>query len=263
VLEVRGLSVTARSPFGTDLKDVSLNVHGGEIVGLAGVSGNGQAELIALLSGERTHDRNDAIRICGTAAARLGPDERRKLGVAFVPEERLGRGAVPPHTLWENAVLTAHRFGTVRNGLVDRQKACAFAKGIIDKFKVKANGPQSTAQSLSGGNLQKFIVGREIALQPKLLLVAQPTWGVDVGASAFIRQTLVDLSRAGAAVLVISEELDELFEICDRLLVICQGRVSAPLVRTATDREEVGLLMTGLNGNNAIASGSGEFALQD
>jgi simple sugar transport system ATP-binding protein len=260
VLEVRGLSVTARSPFGTDLEDVSFNVHGGEIVGLAGVSGNGQAELVALLSGERTHDRNDAIRICGTAAA--GPDERRKLGVAFVPEERLGRGAVPPHTLWENAVLTAHRFGTVRNGLVDRQKAGAFAKSIIDKFKVKANGPQSTAQSLSGGNLQKFIVGREIALQPKLLLVAQPTWGVDVGASAFIRQTLVDMSRAGAAVLVVSEELDELFEICDRLLVICQGRVSAPLVRTATDREEVGLLMTGLNGNNAIASGSGEFAPQ-
>jgi general nucleoside transport system ATP-binding protein len=264
VLEVRNLSTAAVNHFGTDLKDISFDVHGGEIVGLAGVSGNGQAELISLLSGERTHDRNDAISICGTAAARLGPDERRRLGLAFVPEERLGRGAVPPHTLWENAVLTAHRFGTVRNGLVDRQRAGAFAKAIIDRFKVKANGPQATAQSLSGGNLQKFIVGREIALQPKLLLVAQPTWGVDVGASAFIRQTLVDLSRAGAAVLVVSEELDELFEICDRLLVICQGRVSAPLVRTATDREEVGLLMTGLGaGSGASASGSGEFALQD
>ncbi|RUY59547.1 ABC transporter ATP-binding protein, partial [Mesorhizobium sp. M7A.F.Ca.CA.001.09.2.1] len=134
------------------------------------------------------------------------------------------------HTLWENAVLTAHRFGTVRNGLVDRRKASAFAAGIIDRFKVKANGPASTAQSLSGGNLQKFIVGREIALEPKLLLVSQPTWGVDVGASVFIRQTIVDLSRAGAAVLVVSEELDELFEICDRLLVICQGRVSPPLI---------------------------------
>ncbi|WP_353646887.1 ABC transporter ATP-binding protein [Mesorhizobium sp. WSM2239] len=264
VLEVRGLSSAARNHFGVDLKDVSFNVHGGEIVGLAGVSGNGQAELIALLSGERTHDRSDAIKICGTAAGRLGSDERRKLGVAFVPEERLGRGAVPPHTLWENAVLTAHRFGTVRNGLVDRQRAGAFAKGVIDKFKVKSNGPQSTAQSLSGGNLQKFIVGREIALQPKLLLVAQPTWGVDVGASAFIRQTLVDLSRAGAAVLVVSEELDELFEICDRLLVICKGRVSTPLARAATDREEIGLLMTGLNaGNGAVASGDGEFAFQD
>ncbi|WP_245478587.1 ATP-binding cassette domain-containing protein, partial [Mesorhizobium sp. M7A.F.Ca.US.014.04.1.1] len=148
VLEVNNLSVKARDHFGVDLKDVSFNVHGGEIVGLAGVSGNGQAELIALLSGERTHHNNDAIRICGTAAARLRADERRKLGLAFVPEERLGRGAVPSHTLWENAVLTAHRFGTVRNGLVDRRKASAFAAGIIDRFKVKANGPASTAQSL-------------------------------------------------------------------------------------------------------------------
>ncbi|MEI8719772.1 ABC transporter ATP-binding protein [Mesorhizobium sp. ISC11] len=264
VLEVNNLSVKARDHFGVDLKDVSFNVHGGEIVGLAGVSGNGQAELIALLSGERTHHNNDAIRICGTAAARLRADERRKLGLAFVPEERLGRGAVPSHTLWENAVLTAHRFGTVRNGLVDRRKASAFAAGIIDRFKVKANGPASTAQSLSGGNLQKFIVGREIALEPKLLLVSQPTWGVDVGASAFIRQTIVDLSRAGAAVLVVSEELDELFEICDRLLVICQGRVSPPLVRKTTDREEVGLLMTGRTmGTDQMAIGSGDVALQD
>ncbi|TPM14158.1 ABC transporter ATP-binding protein [Mesorhizobium sp. B2-3-5] len=264
VLEVRNLSAKARDHFGVDLEDVSFAVHGGEIVGLAGVSGNGQAELIALLSGERTHEQSDAVRIGGTAAARLRPDERRKLGLAFVPEERLGRGAVPSHTLWENTVLTAHRFGTVRNGLVNRRKASGFAAGIIDRFKVKANGPEATAQSLSGGNLQKFIVGREIALAPKLLIVSQPTWGVDVGASAFIRQTILDLSRAGAAVLVVSEELDELFEICDRLLVICQGRVSPPLMRKTTDREEIGLLMTGRTmSKDTMASGSGDVALQD
>ncbi|TPJ23490.1 ABC transporter ATP-binding protein [Mesorhizobium sp. B2-8-3] len=262
VLEVRNLSADARDHFGVDLKDVSFNVHGGEIVGLAGVSGNGQAELIALLSGERRHGQGDAIKINGAPAATLRPDERRKLGLAFIPEERLGRGAVPSHTLWENAVLTAHRFGTVRKGLVDRRKAAAFAAGIIDRFKVKANGPGSTAQSLSGGNLQKFIVGREIALAPKLLLVSQPTWGVDVGASAFIRQTIVDLSRAGAAVFVVSEELDELFEICDRLLVICQGRVSPPLARTSTDREEIGLLMTGRT-MGKDKTGSSSVAHQD
>jgi general nucleoside transport system ATP-binding protein len=169
---------------------------------------------------------------------------------------------VPSHTLWENAVLTAHRSGTVRKGLIDRRRAGAFAAGVISRFKVKANGPGSTAQSLSGGNLQKFIVGREISLAPKLLLVSQPTWGVDVGASAFIRQTLVDLSRAGAAVFVVSEELDELFEICDRLLVICQGRISAPLVRTKTDHEEIGILMTGATMNSGQA-GSGDVALQN
>ncbi|MFU0507577.1 ABC transporter ATP-binding protein [Pseudaminobacter sp. NGMCC 1.201702] len=261
-LEVRGLSAPARDKYGVELKNVSFDVRGGEIVGLAGVSGNGQAELISLLSGERTHSNALVIQIGGKAAAHLNASERRKLGMAFVPEERLGRGAVPPHALWENAVLTAHGSGLVRNGLVDRKKANSFAAKIIERFKVKANGPQSSAQSLSGGNLQKFIVGREIALEPKLFLVAQPTWGVDVGAAAFIRQTLVDLSRSGAAVLVISEELDELFEICDRLLVICQGQVSPPLIRTKTNREEVGLLMTRIDRGNGT-NGRAEVAVQN
>jgi simple sugar transport system ATP-binding protein len=262
VLEVRGLTAPARDQYGVELKNVSFEVRGGEIVGLAGVSGNGQAELISLLSGERTHGNALAIQIDGKAAAHLNASERRKLGMAFVPEERLGRGAVPPHALWQNAVLTAHRAGLVRNGLVDRKQASNFAAGIIERFKVKANGPQSSAQSLSGGNLQKFIVGREIALEPKLFLVAQPTWGVDVGAAAFIRQTIVDLSRSGAAVLVISEELDELFEICDRLLVICQGQVSPPLIRAKTNREEIGLLMTRVDRGNG-SNGRAEVAIQD
>jgi simple sugar transport system ATP-binding protein len=257
MLEVKALSSVPRDRYGVALDDISFAVHGGEIVGMAGVSGNGQAELIALLSGERLHERADAIMVDGTACGRLDAGRRRKLGMAFVPEERLGRGAVPEHSLWENGVLTGHALGSVRNGLVDRPRAAAFAKNVIDNFNVKANGPVAPAQSLSGGNLQKFIVGREIELKPKLLLVSQPTWGVDVGAAAFIRQTLVDISRAGAAILLVSEELDELFEICDRLLVICQGRVSKPLFRTGTDREEVGMLMTGLaedrTGRDAVA----------
>jgi simple sugar transport system ATP-binding protein len=260
VLEVRGLSAPARDKYGVGLKDVGFEVHGGEIVGVAGVSGNGQAELIALLSGERRHQPSDAIRIEGRPCGQLDAGERRRLGLAFVPEERLGRGAVPGHALWENGVLTGHRFGSVRNGLIDRGRAADFANGIIGKFKVKANGPKATAQSLSGGNLQKFIVGREIELKPKLLLVSQPTWGVDVGAAAFIRQTLVDISRAGTAILLVSEELDELFEICDRLLVICQGRVSQPLLRTETNREQVGVLMTGADEGRSRRR---EIALQD
>ncbi|MQX21656.1 ATP-binding cassette domain-containing protein [Sinorhizobium meliloti] len=260
LLEVRGLSAPARDKYGTELTDVSLEVHGGEIVGLAGVSGNGQAELIALLSGERTHPRAETILIGGRPSGHLNAGERRKLGMAFVPEERLGRGAVPPHALWENAVLTAHRAGLVRNALVDRRRAGEFARHIIERFKVKANGPHASAQSLSGGNLQKFIVGRELTLEPKILLVSQPTWGVDVGAAAFIRQTLVDLSRGGAAVLVVSEELDELFEICDRLLVISNGRVSPPLIRKQTNREEIGLLMTRVGHGETRRS---EVALED
>ncbi len=141
--------------------------------------------------------------------------------------------------------------------MVRRSQANDYAARVIDRFSVKANDSRATAQSLSGGNLQKFIVGREIELAPKVLLVSQPTWGVDVGAAAFIRQTLIDLSRAGAAVLVISEELDELFEICDRLLVICQGRLSQSLDRQEADLEKVGLLMTGLDGGNATATAAG------
>jgi general nucleoside transport system ATP-binding protein len=261
VLEVSGLTAQARHHHGLDLRDVSFNVHGGEVVGLAGVSGNGQAELIALLSGERLHGAAEAIRIDGKPAARLDANARRGLGMTFVPEERLGRGAVPSHALWENAVLTGHRAGLVRRGMVDRARAAGFASSVIERFNVKANGAQASAQSLSGGNLQKYIVGREITLRPRLLLVSQPTWGVDVGAAAFIRQTLVDLSRAGAAVLVVSEELDELFEISDRLLVICQGRVSAPLIRTQTSREEVGLLMTRIGSSES--AGKAGLALQD
>lgn len=250
VLQVSNLSAPATTPFGVALRDVSFSLYGGEIVGIAGVSGNGQAELTSLISGETRQDKADAIRIAGKPAGRLDPAQRRRLGMAFVPEERLGRGAVPPHCLVENGMLTGHLLGMVRWGLLQRHLAAAFAQRVMDRFSIRARNIHSPALSLSGGNLQKFILGREIELKPKLLLVSQPTWGVDVGASAFIRQTIVDLSRAGAAVLVISEDLDELFEICDQLLVICNGVVSKPLVRSEMDREEIGLLMTGVNGGS-------------
>ena len=245
VLEVRELSAEPEDRFGTRIADVSFEVFGGEIVGIAGISGNGQAELADLLSGERTlAAAPGAIRMFGEPVAHLGAGRRRRLGFAFVPEERLGRGAVPPHHLGENAILTGHRTGMIRRGLVDRRRAREYAGNVISRFDVRTNGVGSLAQSLSGGNLQKYIVGREIELRPGILLVSQPTWGVDVGAAAYIRQTLIDISRTGAAILVISEELDELFEICDRILVMCEGALSPSLRRGETTYEEVGLLMT-------------------
>lgn len=253
LLQVRNLSTAAPDQFSVSLQDISLDVYGGEVVGIAGVSGNGQSELVAYLSGEKICSRRDCVVIDGEPVGHLDAGRRRGLGLAFVPEERLGRGAVPVHHLSDNAMLTGHRLGMVRRGMVRRSRADDYASQVIKRFNVKANGHQSTAQSLSGGNLQKFIVGREIDLKPKVLLVSQPTWGVDVGAAAFIRQTLIDLSRSGAAVVVISEELDELFEICDRLLVICQGRLSRSLDRKEADLEKVGLLMTGLDNNAAVS----------
>jgi general nucleoside transport system ATP-binding protein len=244
-LVVRRLSLASDDPFGVDLADVELSVHGGEIVGIAGVSGNGQKELMAVLSGERVVDDPDAIALNGVAAGRLDAGERRALGLAFVPEERLGRGAVPEMSLADNALLTAHRQQLTRRGFIRFAAVRAYARATIDRFNVKTSGPGATARSLSGGNLQKYIIGREILQGPRVMITAQPTWGLDVGASAQIRQALIDLRDDGVAVLVVSEELDELLEICDRLAVIARGRLSPPRPARETSAEEVGLLMSG------------------
>ncbi|HTS22682.1 MAG TPA: ABC transporter ATP-binding protein [Casimicrobiaceae bacterium] len=244
-LDVRGLSLVAEDPFGVSLKDIELSVRGGEIVGIAGVSGNGQKELMAALSGERSLRDAKAIQLNGEAVGRLDAGARRALGLAFIPEERLGRGAVPEMSLADNALLTAHRHELTRHGFIRFDAARAFASATLRRFNVKAPGPAAAARSLSGGNLQKYIVGREILQGPRVLIAAQPTWGVDVGASAQIRQALVDLRDQGVAVLVVSEELDELFEICDRICVMVRGRLSAATPVRNTDAEEIGLLMGG------------------
>jgi simple sugar transport system ATP-binding protein len=246
VLEIARLDYLAADPFGTELKDVSLTLRPGEIVGIAGVSGNGQQELLRVLSGEAPCRRKGAIRLMGKVAGHLPPDARRRLGFCFVPEERLGRGAVPELSLAENALMTAYATGLAKNGLVDSAVVQDYARRIIADFKVKCDGPEAVASSLSGGNLQKFIVGREIAQRPRVLVVAQPTWGVDVHSSAFIRSTLVALRDSGVSILVVSDDLDELFEISDRLTVIAGGRLSPSRRREETSVEEIGVWMSGI-----------------
>ncbi len=245
VLQVQGLSLPKEDPFGVDLQGIDLQVRAGEVVGLAGVSGNGQRELLWALSGEDRRAPAERIRVAGQAAGRSGPAERRALGLHFVPEERLGRGAVPSMSLAQNLLLTRQESlgagGWIRTGPLAAQ-----ARGIIERFKVKASGPEAAARSLSGGNLQKFIVGREISAQPKLLILSQPTWGVDVGAAAQIRGEILALRDAGCAVLVVSEELEELFEISDRLHVIAKGRLSPALARSEATVERIGEWMSGL-----------------
>jgi ABC-type uncharacterized transport system ATPase subunit len=244
-IDIRKLSLTTADPFGTTLKEISLSVRRGEIVGIAGVSGNGQKELLLALSGENTTKQADSIHIEGTPAGNLNPAQRRELGMCFVPEERLGRGAVPPMSLAYNALLTGSRRGMVRSGIVRKAAMKSFARDVIHLFKVKCNNDGSSASSLSGGNLQKYIVGRETMLDPQVIVVAQPTWGVDVGASMLIRQALIDLRNRGVAVLVISEELDELFMISDRIAVLAQGRLSRTLSRAQATVELVGKWMSG------------------
>jgi simple sugar transport system ATP-binding protein len=245
MLELVNLSLTSDDPFGTHLKKINLRVRSGEIVGIAGVSGNGQKELMAAISGELLLDESGPIRICGQPAGRMNPAQRRRIGLTFVPEERLGRGAVPPMSLSNNALLTGSRHGMVNFGVVRRLATREYAKEVIERFKVVCGGQSAFAASLSGGNLQKYIVGRETMLKPKVMVVSQPTWGVDVGASMLIRQALIDLRDSGVAVLVISEELDELFMISDRLAVIAEGRLSATHPAAETSLDQIGVWMSG------------------
>jgi simple sugar transport system ATP-binding protein len=244
-LEIIGLDFTPEDPFGVSLEGITLTVRGGEILGIAGISGNGQSELTALISGETRLATDDRIFMMGKDVGPIGAAARRKLGFAFVPEERLGRGAVPEMSLAMNAILTAHGRNVVRNGVIDRKAAEAFARECISEYDVRTPGPQAEAGALSGGNLQKFIVGREIMLAPKLLFVAQPTWGVDIGAATAIRQRLIALRNAGMAILLISEELEELFELSDHIQVLHHGKLSPPLVTRDTRPEEVGRYMIG------------------
>ncbi|MFL6566647.1 MAG: ABC transporter ATP-binding protein [Burkholderiales bacterium] len=243
-LQVSELSLPPDGPFGVTLHSVSLSVHRGEVLGIAGISGNGQAEFLAALSGERRVSA-DEIRLGDTPVGQLSAGERRSLGLAYVPEERLGRGAVPDMSLAENALLTASRMGMVRAGLVDWSAAEAYAARCIREFDVRAGGPRAVARSLSGGNLQKFIVGRELAQQPGVMVLAQPTWGVDVAATALIRQRILDLAAAGVAVLVVSEDLGEILEVCDRVAVMAGGRLSPVREVSETHAAEIGAWMAG------------------
>jgi len=245
VLAVRGLTMPKLDQFGTSLSDIAFEVRAGEILGVAGVSGNGQQELMAALSGEDPRAPADSVRLFGKDIARDPPRRRRAAGLNFVPEERLGRGAVPVMSLAQNTLLTRTehlgRGGWIRSSAVHLQAA-----ELMNRFDVRAGGAGAAAKSLSGGNLQKFIVGREIDANPKLLIVSQPTWGVDVGAAALIRGELLKLRDAGCALLVVSEELDELFEICDRLIVIAQGRMSPSIAVADASTELIGEWMSGL-----------------
>ena len=243
-LQVSDLTIHSNQPHGVDLIDISLEVRRGEILGIAGIAGNGQIELMDVISGEARRPYLGSIHMLGIDAARLDPNARRDLGSVFVPEERIGQAAVADMTLIENSFLTAPtRLNFSRNGLIDWGAVGVFAKNIVSDFDVRTTGVDALASSLSGGNLQKFIVGREMLQKPQLLIVSQPTWGVDAGAAAAIHEEIQRLVTAGAAVLVISQDLDEIFLLSDRIAVISQGTLSNASPANDLTPENVGLLM--------------------
>jgi ABC-type uncharacterized transport system ATPase subunit len=249
-LVVDHLSMPGDGKFGTALTDISFTVRQGEILGIAGVAGNGQNELLSALSGEMLSPQGGALVMEGKAIDRHDASRRRRAGLCSVPEERNGHAAVPDYTLSENTILTARdRKRLVLSGMVSAGKARDYAEEIISAFGVKATGPSATAGSLSGGNLQKYIMGREILQAPDVLVVSQPTWGVDAGAAAAIRQALVDLANAGSAIVIISQDLDELLELCDTLAVMNEGGLSPTMKIGDTSIDEIGLLMGGVHGD--------------
>jgi simple sugar transport system ATP-binding protein len=247
-LDISGLSVPSPSNFGTSLKNMHLTVQQGEVLGIGGVAGNGQDELLSVLSGEVLTDA-DAVKLKGQPIGRMGPTARRALGLLTAPEERLGHAAAPDMSLTENAMLTGSvREGLETSGFLKWGAAQAFAEKIIREFDVRTPGPGNAARSLSGGNLQKFVIGREVLQRPEVLVVNQPTWGVDASAAAAIRQAILDLASGGAAVVVISQDLDELMEISDRFGALNEGRLSDVRPTQGLTVDEIGLMMGGAHG---------------
>ncbi|MEL6968009.1 MAG: ABC transporter ATP-binding protein [Pseudomonadota bacterium] len=265
-LTVEGLSASAATPFSVALKSIDLTVRAGEIVAIAGISGNGQGEFFAALSGETGVTgpvEARTLTMAGVDVQRASITERRRLDVAFVPEERLGHGTVPQMALSENVLLSRH--GCPEDGLVSSDplkrtltaKLGAFADRISKAMDVRKGSQDPAAASLSGGNLQKFIVGRELDRDPKLIVVNQPTWGVDAGAAAQIRQDLINLAASGAAVLVISQDLDEIFQIASRIAVMSDGHLSSAEPAETMSRERIGLLMAGADDRVLTGVGDG------
>ena len=253
--EVKNLDKLKDHEFGISLTNINLQVNYGEILGVAGIAGNGQVELMEILSGEINCEDNDQILLDKTPIGKTNINERRKLGIETIPEERTFHATVPNLTLSENTFLTyffkySNNKSWITNLLNNPQNSLDESKKIVKNNDVRCPETNPLASQLSGGNLQKFILGRSLANNPKVAIFSQPTWGVDIGAATAIRQKLLDLSQSGKAVILISQDLEEIFELSDKICVINEGVLSEIFdVReiTATD---FGLLMGGKNREN-------------
>lgn len=252
VLRLESLNAAAPTQFGTGLRDISLTLKAGEILGIGGVAGNGQDELLGAISGE-LRAKPGMIQLMGEPIGALPPEKRRHLAVLSAPEERLGHSAAPAMSLIENTLLTGRQSQALApKGFINWGRARAFAEKVTQTYDVRPGDVNASAQQLSGGNLQKFVVGREILQDPKLLVINQPTWGVDASAAAAIRQALMDLAAKGAAILVISQDLDELRELAHNFCALVGGQLSPvhPMVDLTID--EIGMMLGGADDKEAV-----------
>jgi len=244
VLEVKGLEALSDRGIPA-LRGLGLEVKGGEILGIAGVEGNGQTELIEVLMGLRGHT-SGSITLEGRDITDSSPDERIRLGVGHIPEDRYKRGMIPEFTIQENMILGSHRDRFTGNGVtLDRVKAKGYSKGLIDDYQIQTPGPDTLIGTLSGGNQQRVVVAREFSRDPRLIIAAQPTRGLDVGATEYVRSKLIDMRDEGRAVLLISADLDEVWALSDRVAVIYEGEIVTVKDIDDTSEQEIGRFMAG------------------
>ncbi len=252
ILEVRDLAMRSTSQFSVSLKDISFDLRASEILGIGGVAGNGQEELVSVLCGERPAS-GGIIWLEGRDVIELGVNARRRLGLLAAPEERLGHAAAPDMSLAQNALLTARaRERLDLNGFIKTESTENFARAVINQFDVRTTGADQPARALSGGNLQKFVIGREVLQKPRVLIVNQPTWGVDAAAAAAIRDALRNLADQGSGVIVVSQDLDELMEVSDAIGILADGRMSQPVPARTLSIQAIGEMMEGNLGEHRV-----------
>ena len=249
-LEIRNLNKANTSDFGISLTNINVTVNYGEILGIAGIAGNGQTELMEILSGETICDKEDQIFLDGVPIGFEDITKRRKLGIETIPEERTLHATVPNLKINENTFLTYFPKYNQNKSFIGKilnnpENSLVESEQIIKENDVRCPEPNPMASQLSGGNLQKFILGRSLANNPKVAIFSQPTWGVDIGAATTIRQKLLNLSQTGKAVILISQDLEEIFQLSDKIAVLNNGNLSEVLSANDISAANVGLLMGG------------------
>ncbi|MEO8572052.1 MAG: ATP-binding cassette domain-containing protein, partial [Chloroflexota bacterium] len=241
------------------IRGVSLDVAAGEIVGIAAVAGNGQSELAQVITGLRPC--HGSVTVGGKEVANRAAGHAIRHGVAYIPEDRTGVGTSPNLSLVDNLIMKRYRERPVARGwFIDDAAARALAQGLKDEYSIAAPSIDTEARLLSGGNLQRLIFAREIDSGPRLIVAVQPTRGLDVGAIETVHRVLLERREAGTAILLVSEDLDEILALADRIIVMYEGRIVGSFSADAADIQEIGLLMTGGGTEPAVAATADEVA---
>ncbi len=247
LIKITNLNFTSEDPFETNLTEINFSVNRGECLGIAGISGNGQSELFQVLSGEIISEKN-SIEFNNNYIGDLSPQERREYLMAFSPEDRLEQAAIPQMKIFENVALNNFKSSNFfNNGLINENKIKEHSKKIISDFNVNTDNIELKSQFLSGGNLQKLIIGRELITSPDLLICFNPTWGLDVGAINYIHETLIKINEQNKSIILISTDTDELLKLSDKISVIHKGKLSKIMNSEEVTSEKLGILMGGAN----------------